>query len=88
MLQGFEVILLIVLVKDLLSFKVTPINLDHDGVLIMRPPKAFNSFQSPDEMIHHLQDRGDFKPWSEYLFDESLPIEVKRIVSEVVLQEL
>lgn len=48
----------------------------------MMPRKAFQSFRSRDEMIEQLQRTGDFKNWSEYLLGASLPIEVKRMVSE------
>ena len=71
-LQGFEVVLLTVLVKQCLIQGSLPVSLDHDGVLIMVP-----SGTNTTELVEKLGS-GDFAAWSEYLLKEPLPVEVKR----------
>ena len=83
-LQGFEVVLLSVLVKDLLSLGMIPISLDHDGVLVMLSEDQFREHGSdPASLCKKISGKSNnlsFHDWSEYLLDESLPIEAKRLV--------
>ena len=82
-LQGFEVVLLSILLHDILTLKLLPISLDHDGILLMAPkgtdPKTICSFLSGESSkFHH---------WSEYLLEEPLPIEPKRVVFDGIVEE-
>lgn len=72
-LQGFEVVLLTLLVKFGLEEGGFPVSLDHDGALF-----AFDAQVNPTELIKRMNER--FLPWSNYLIKRDLPLEVKRLI--------
>lgn len=73
-LQGFEIVLLSILLYDLLNYKFLPISLDHDGILLMCKPDV-----DPNKICKQLSsNKSNFYQWSEYLLGEGLPIEPKR----------
>jgi hypothetical protein len=71
-LQGFEVVLFTIFVKDILSVGVLPISFDHDGILVMLPKKIFESqFRQKDELLLAVINlTGKFPFWSKYLLKE------------------
>jgi len=73
-LQGFEVVLLAVLTREILIHKCLPVSLDHDGVLIMTDNNTI-----PTDLCTSLS-QSSFGSWSNYLLGEELPLEIKRIV--------
>lgn len=86
-LQGFEVVLLSVLVFKSLEIGTTPISLDHDGCLIMMSQKQFKDFnEDPFEFAKQVQS-GLFEEFSTYLLGQSLPLEPKRCVVDGKLTE-
>lgn len=74
-LQGFEVVLLSILTQLSLKNNALPISLDHDGILLLVPEEI-----DADELINTLNK--DFVPWSEYLLDLSIPLEIKLLISK------
>lgn len=78
-LQGFEVVLLTVLVREVLKAGGIPVSLDHDGVLAMFSKKKFDSYKRDCKYLCAVVAEGDFKDWSSFLLDEPMPIEPKRL---------
>jgi hypothetical protein len=80
-LQGFEVILLTTLVREVLKNKCLPLSLDHDGTLVyVRPGVDINNLQK------ELSD--GIKDWSQYLLNGiSIPVVAKLIVSDGTIIE-
>jgi hypothetical protein len=76
-LQGFEVVLLSVLIYQILSKKLLLIYLDHDDVLILTKKTV-----DPNKICESLS-KYIFSLWSNYLLGESLPIEPNRIYGQV-----
>lgn len=74
-LQGFEVILLSVLTRIAVSNNCLPISLDHDGILLLLNPDIDES-----ELMAKFND--EFIPWSDYLLDITIPLEIKLMVKE------
>lgn len=70
-LQGFEIILLCVLVQAIVKRNGLPINLAHDGAMILMKGNVDDK-----QLVLDLQN--DIKNWAHYLLDGlSLPIECK-----------
>jgi hypothetical protein len=80
-LQGFEVVLLTVLVKNLLKSGALPASLDHDGALVVIPAEV-----DPFKFCEKLSN-SSFKKWSKYFLRYPLPIEPKRLVKEGHIHE-
>lgn len=87
-LQGFEVVLLTVLVKEIMLKGGIPVSLDHDGVLVMFSKTKFSEYGSDFHAICHNISQGLFKSWSEYLLEEGIPIEPKRVIIDGNVQEI
>lgn len=77
-LQGFEVVLLSILLYDVISLKLLPISLDHDGILLMAPNST-----DPQQVCEKLSGvDSKFHQWSKYILEEPIPIEPKRVVKD------
>lgn len=75
-LQGFEVVLLSVLLYDVVRLKLLPISLDHDGILLMA-----NANVDPEELCSQLSSPdSNLSKWSKFLLGEEVPIEPKRFI--------
>jgi hypothetical protein len=84
-LQGFEVVLLSVLARDVLAMGGLPVSLDHDGLLMMFPTSKFNQlFDGKAELLAEALNSREFlfSPWSEYLLRKPVPLEVKRLITK------
>jgi len=78
-LQGFEVVLLSAVVYRSLEVGATPISLDHDGCLVMISKKKFAEYDNDPFKFAKAIESGIFNTFSNYLLDQSIPIEPKRL---------
>jgi hypothetical protein len=76
-LQGFEIVLLSVLVKNVLETGGLPVSLDHDGLIIAYP----GSISSVDKEDLEKILFSSSQDWSAYLVQTPVPIEIKTIYS-------
>lgn len=76
-LQGFEIVLLSVLVKNVIETGGLPVSLDHDG-LIIAYPGSLNSADKTDLESLLFKSSQD---WSSYLVQTPVPIEIKNVYS-------
>lgn len=77
-LQGFEVVLLSILLYDVISLKLLPVSLDHDGILLMAPNST-----DPKQFCEKLSGvDSKFYQWSKYILEEPIPIEPKRVIRD------
>ena len=68
LLQGFEIVLLSVLVRFILE--IGAVSLDHDGVLV-----AFIGKRDSKQIALNLTKK--MEPWSKYLLGQPIPIDAK-----------
>jgi len=70
-LQGFEVVLLAALTREILLMGGVPLSLDHDGV--------FAGFKGEHD-VHDIAKKltKSLAPWAQYLLNSDIPVEVKR----------
>lgn len=79
-LQGFEVVLLTVLVFQLLKIKAKVISLDQDGVLVTLSNRQFEEFNSDPIKLTNVLFDSLFFDFLNYLLFQNIPIEPKRII--------
>lgn len=87
-LQGFEVVLLSVLVFQIIQRGFKVISLDHDGVLIMISRKQFKALEESPSKIADSLSEDLFANFSSYLLDQAVPIETKRLIYQGEALEL
>lgn len=78
-LQGFEVVLLTVLVYKALKLSFTPVSLDHDGCLLMLTKGQFELYNNDPFTLSKAVESGKFESFCTYLLKETIPIEPKRL---------